>query len=118
MNNSKITLENLNLSIEKPVDRTPFLREKESEIVKIIEVIGRIAQSDDWNEFRKLVLYGVSESLERQLNAEARKKPISEPELYSLNGQLTWAKKFTNFDSLAEAYRKELSNIRQQLDNE
>ena len=120
MNNSKIALDNEDVFQEKDRDNTPmltFLRKKEGELVKIIEAIERVAHTSDWKVLRESVFDGLTDSLEKRLQAEANKSQIVESEVYRLQGQLVWARKFADFKKLADAYRSELSNVKQKLSN-
>lgn len=112
MNNA--LLADLNLEEDK-VDNAPILRKREVELASIIAVIESLAESNDWKSLKKLVLDGVVESLEKRLSNEANKAELNSPEIYRLQGQLTWAKKYADIIKLSQAYRIELVNIRKQL---
>lgn len=98
-----------------PQDNIPFLRHREGELVTIIEALRKVESSPEWSTLKTQVFDGVVESLERRLSSEATKKEVNAPELYRLQGQLAWAKRFANLASLADAFRLELSNIKGQL---
>lgn len=105
MNNS-ITLE------ETQEERLPVLRARESELVKIIEAVGRLSNTTEWSTLKSLVFDGVLESLQKKLASESYKMPLDEPTIYKLQGQITWAKKYSNLESFADEKRLELTNIR------
>lgn len=115
MNNSKIALDNQEVISDKTFDRKPMLHQKEGELVKIIEAIMRIANSEDWSILQEHIFEGLVEGLERRLSGEATKAELNQPEIYRLNGQLVWARKFSDFKKLADVYRVELSNVKKQL---
>lgn len=121
MNNSKIALGasiNGSLDIESiEIDENilPRLREKEVELVKIIETIKKISQTEEWSTLKKLIFDSLVESLDRRMTMETNKQPLDVPVIYSLQGQLVWARKYTDFDKLADVYRTELTNVRQQI---
>lgn len=116
MNNSKIAIDNVSLELEeKTADRKPMLRQREGELAKIIEAIGAVEQSHDWQTLKSYVFDGVVESLERRLNAEVKKKERDNAEIDRLNGQLQWANKFSNLTKLADIFKVELKNVRTQL---
>ena len=117
MNNSKIALDNQEVISDKSFDRKPMLHQKEGELVKIIEAIMRVATSEDWNILKEHIFDSLVDGLERRLNSEAAKAELNQPEIYRLNGQLAWARKFSDFKKLADVYRVELSNVKQQLNN-
>ncbi len=112
MNNSFIAQNNITL---EETDVTPRLRERESELVKIIKAIEGIEQSAEWQILKEKVFDGVVDSLLRQRDNEVEKKPLNGPMIHSLNGQLAWAKKYSNLSKLADIYKLELRKIKEQL---
>lgn len=113
MNNSKIAIDSG--FQEENLDRTPWLRQREGELVTIIEAIGRVNESGDWSILKKHIFDGLVETLERKLNLEAKKNDLNSPEIYRLQGQLAWARKYADLQKLNEFFRLELTNIRKQL---
>lgn len=112
MNNASITIE------EEEIDRTPWLREKEQELVKNIEAIHAVLKTDEWSTLKGRIFDGVLESLERRLVQEAEKKEVNNPELYRLQGQIAWAKTYADLGKLAERFKTELSGIKKHIENE
>lgn len=112
MNNSKIVLDDMSLSLDEPVDTTEHFREKESELVRIIEAIERIDKSDEWSTLKSLIFSQTVSSLEKRLRAESESDVIHDSNIYRLQGQLIWARKYADLHRLAESYRTELSNIK------
>lgn len=110
MNNSFITAER-----EEPIDKSEKLRARESELVKIIEAIKVTEGSPEWSTLKSYVFDGVLDSLERRMASEANKMPLDDKEIYKLQGQIAWAKKYSKLDTLANAFRLELINVRSQL---
>lgn len=110
MNNSQLPLPQ-----EAEVDRLPFLRQHEGQLVKIIETIGRIAASDDWRTLKDNVFDRLLESIERKMRLESEKKEIDTHELNRLQGQLSWAKKYSDFEKLSLAFRQELLTTRETI---
>lgn len=108
MNNSKIVIDNA-LSGETVVDRTPELRQREQELVAILDNIKKIRASEYWQAIESSVFKKDIEKLTRRLRTE--KDTI---EMYRLQGQVTWAEKYS-LENLEEQYRNELINTRKQL---
>lgn len=122
MNNTKIIESFSNPESEErevsPEQQVPWLRMREGELVKIIEAVREIESSAAWSTLKTHVLDGVLEVLERQLATESKAKEINSPQIYRLQGQIAWAKKYSKLDTLADAFRLELTNIRKQLHGE
>lgn len=115
MNNSFIAIENVSLNEDKKDINKPFLRAKETKLTAVIEAIVRLANNEDWLLLKEEVFDGVVESLKKQRDTEVEKKPLNGPVIHSLNGQLVWAKKYSDILTLAEIYKLELVNIRKVL---
>lgn len=107
MNNSQIA--NLNLEEEQPIDRKPFLRQREIELVKLIEAIENLKSSNYWNILEDFFTREVGK-LRNELDDERDTIKI-----YRLQGNLEWAKKYSDLSKLSERYREELINIRKQI---
>ena len=115
MNNSKITLDNLSLGDDPVIDITPTLRAKESNLMAIIESLKIIATNRDWMILQERIFNEVEKNLEKRLLSEAKKRPLDEGEIYSLNGQLIWARKYADLNKMVKDYWNELTNVRKQL---
>lgn len=89
------------------IDRTPWLKQQEVELLKIIEAIQNIKQSNFWKTLKEKVFDGVVISIQEKLQDEKDEK-----ELYRLQGQMAWASKFTDLDKLEKVYRDQLEAIR------
>lgn len=115
MNNSKITLDNLSLGDDPVIDITPTLRAKESNLMAIIESLKIIATNRDWMILQERIFNEVEKNLEKRLLSEAKKRPLDEGEIYSLNGQLIWARKYADLNKMVKDYWNELTNVRKQI---
>ncbi len=115
MNNSFIAIENVSLELESPVDNTVHFRQQESELVAIIEAINKVAESQEWKLLQDKVFNGVVESLKKEREVQVERQPLNGPLIHNLNGQIKWAKKYSDLSSLASIYKQQLINIRKQL---
>lgn len=86
--------------------------EREGQLAKVIDSISSITQSAEWSSLKTYVLDDVVSTLERRLLAESQRMPLNEPEIYKLQGQLLWAKRYADLQKLATEYLTELKNIR------
>ena len=103
MNNSQIIKEEVLTPTE----------EREAFLIRIIETIQSVADSREWKLLVKEIFADVTASLERRLVAETKKPKIDEAEIYRLQGQLGWARKYSNLMDLQQAFKVELLNIKQ-----
>lgn len=112
MNNSKVTLENLE---KKEDNRLSLLRELQGELSQLVEAINRVEQSEDWQKLKKLFLNKIIDRLERQLRDEASKPNIDLPKLYRLQGQIDWANKYSDLKKISSEKRLEIENLKKQI---
>lgn len=110
MNNSKIAIDNVHLDIEQPIDTSPYLRQRESELLEIIEAVDNISKSSYWKTLEQKVFAGLVESFERKIRTESDVHKVA-----WLQGALNIADKYVDFKKFADAYRLELKKVRQQL---
>ncbi len=101
------------LSLEEK-DNTPLLREKESNLIKIIEALQNVSSTEDWSTLKTLVFDSRIDSLKKQLESESQKLVLNDSVIYRLQGKLYEAKKY-DLDNLVETYRIELSNIKKRI---
>lgn len=111
MNNSKIAIDRVSLSLDNPVDRSKELGEAEARLIRIIEAVSKVISSDEWSTLKNLVFDRRVENLEKQLLTESEKLIINDSELYRLQGRLFEARKY-DLHKLNESFRLELVNIR------
>ena len=109
MNNSKIVSDNFEESKE---DNSQIFEVKQGKLSQIIEAINGVEASEDWRKLKKLLLDGIVSNLERQLLNEVSRKEINPSEIYRLQGQLTWAKRYADLKKLAESKKRELEGIK------
>jgi len=112
MNNSKIVVNSLE---EDNVNPHLDLEKKRGEIIQVIEAINGVTTSEDWRKLKRLLLDGVVITLEKQLVSETSKSDINLPEVYRLQGQLAWAKKYTDLKKLSEWFKYQVENINKQI---
>lgn len=108
MNNSKLIIENVSLAEEEVFNKEPLLRQKETELIKMIEALEHVNNSGYWKEIEKVFIKDFN-SLQKQLRNE--KNPT---EIYRLQGRINQAEKF-DLEPMLQASRQELQNIRKML---
>src|SRR3990167_9323991 len=89
---------------ESPVDPRPILRQRETAIARIIEAINEVASSESYQVLKRELFDGLVETIEREIRRENNQKNIDLPTLYRLQGQYAWAKKYSDFQTLRDAF--------------
>lgn len=113
MNNAKIAIDFAEEEFE--ADKAPIIRQRQEEVVSIIEALQRLAGNGDWKVLKVLVFDGLVATLEQRLKLEATKKLIDTDELHRLNGQLIWAKRYSDLYKLIDVYKLELTSLKDKL---
>lgn len=91
------------------------LAERQAELIKIIEAISGLLKNEDWLLFEGMVCKGLTERLERQLLSEAKNPTPNLENMYRLQGQLTWANRYSDLKGYAHTLVKELEGIKQKI---
>lgn len=115
MNNSGLVIEGTSLREEVGIDRTPHLKKRESEVVKILDAIQGVKETKDWSTLKEFVFDGLVATLNREIQAEAVKDNPDPLKLNRLAGQLKWAEKYADLTRLHDVFRLELTKIRKIL---
>ena len=115
MNNSKLAIDSVGIFEEPKVDTKPYLREREGQLLKIIEAIQGVNQSGHWGTLKTELFDTLVDRLENQLKDEGKKENPDSNKLNRLAGQLKWAEKYSDLTKLENVFRVELTSIRKQL---
>lgn len=92
-----------------------LLREREAKLVRMIEALAALSSSNEWSTLKDELFDGALESIESKIRSEADRPELNLPELYRLQGERKWAKRYADPKTLVGNYRRELANIRNQL---
>lgn len=98
-----------------PETRIENLRVRDSQLVRMIESLDALIKSQEWRTLKEDLFDDVLESIEKRIKQETEKPELSLPELYRLQGEKKWAKKFSQLSILRESLHKELVGIRKNL---
>lgn len=115
MNNSFLATEFASLSIEEPVDIIPELREREGELVRIIDALNKVSKTKEWAFLKEKLFDGMFLDLEDKIRREVRKDAPDLTKINRLVGQSIWSERYADLSKLSETYRLELTNIRLKL---
>lgn len=118
MNNSYLSVSNADLNLKQDSigeDVEKALREREGALVLVIESLQGVRSSKEWDVLREKVFGPLSDSLLREIGAEARSESPDPLKLNRISGQLKWAERYADLGKLEEEYRSALSYVRQKL---
>lgn len=91
------------------------LRDRQQVLIQIVTSVDEVLKTKAWQTLKELVFDERVESLERQLLTEAKTDEISNKNLYRLQGELIWARRYSDLKSYAEMCAKELLGIKEKL---
>ncbi len=91
------------------------LRERQIELIKILEALNSVLKSSAWQTLEEMVFQKLVERLDRQLLSEARNPKIETDKLYLLQGERNWANRFADLRVYGEQLKKELAGINLKL---
>jgi len=100
---------------ELAIDTTVVLKERRAELMKLLGAIDNLSKNPDWQTVKELVFDGMTEKIEKSLQAEAKKNELCTPEIYRLQGKLNWAQRYSDVYKLAEVYKLELNQLTKKL---
>jgi len=113
MNNAKFAIDFVDEQFEE--EKAPLIRQRLEEISRIIDSMQRIADNEDWKVLKILIFDELVATLEARQKSEASKKPIDTDELQRINGQLIWAKRYSDLYKLIDVYKLELTSLKDKL---
>lgn len=91
------------------------LREEQTRITNLILAIERLDKSAEWQTVKELLLDGLVEKLKRQVQTEALAPEVSQNNLYRLQGELKWARKYADLNEFASTLKTELEGIKKRI---
>lgn len=91
------------------------LREEQVRLTQLITTIETLSRSDEWQKIKELLLDGLVEKTKTKIQQEAMKSPIVPENLYRLQGELHWIKKYADLIGFASTLKIELDNIKKRL---
>ncbi len=106
MNNGFIAQQNIDF--EDQPKNLDSLRAEETNLMAIIDSCIRLANHPDWLVLKEKVFDGVVDSIRKRREIEIEKKPRNGPTIHNLNGQLEWAKKYSDLLTVASTYKQRL----------
>lgn len=91
------------------------LRERQGELVKVIQAFEGLEKNKDWQVVKELVFGKWKEAVERQIFNEALSKEISTPNQYRLQGEWASARQYADPIGFAKTLAVQLQGIKNKL---
>lgn len=100
------------LEFPQETANTDQLKEREAKLVRMIEALAALGTSREWSTLKSELFDGALETIENRIKSEAGKTELNDPELYRLQGERKWARRYADLAALADTFRAELAQIR------
>lgn len=97
------------------IDRRPYIRERITELTSNLGAIDGLLENDDWKLLEESVFKPTVEKLEKEMLAEAQKKDMDNVKIYRLQGNIAWAKIYSDLSKFRDKLKVELTALRNQL---
>lgn len=91
------------------------LREKQTKLTNLILAIEAVEGSKEWQVLKEGLLDGLVERLKKQIQTEGLADEVNTDNLYRLQGELKWAKKYADLSEFARTLKVELEKIKQRI---
>ena len=91
------------------------LRDRQQDLIKIVSALDEVLKTKAWQTLKELVWDDMVGRFNRQLLNEAKKPSIEVDKIYHLQGELAWARRYSDLKSYAEMCSKELLGIKENL---
>ena len=115
MNNSKLVIDSVSLTLDEVRIDKPLLRKREQELTDITTALRGVQASKEWSSLKIKLFDPLVETLNRDLVTEGKKEIPDTLKLSRLAGQLKWAEKYADLGKLEDVFRLELQNIKKLL---
>lgn len=96
-------------------ERKAKLRERQNELVRLLEALAKLDKSEEWHILKELVFDKSVTLIERQLLNESLAKEIDTNKLYKLQGEWAWAKQYGDVNRFADTLKIQLEEIKKIL---
>lgn len=96
-------------------DVNKLLRERQTELINIIEAFDKLEQSKEWQTIKDLIFNKSLSAIERQIQNEALAPEIDTNKLYKLQGEWVWSKQYADTNRFISTLRKQLEDIKLKL---
>jgi len=97
---------------QKVKEKRPEIEEEQIRLTRIIGAIDGLLQNRDWQTFQELHFDREEKRVNRLLLLEAR-KDINEKEIYRLQGEWKWARRYSDLVTFARFLKNQLDKIKQ-----
>jgi hypothetical protein len=96
--------------LEEPAAKEPNF-EEEARLVKIIESVAHLLSNEHWQTLQSEHFAKEEERVNRLLLSQTQ-SDLNEKEIYRLQGELRWARRYADFTKFAQLLKNQLDNLK------
>lgn len=85
---------------------------EEARLTRLIEAIARLLDNKDWRTTHELHFQGEEERINRLLFNEAKRDKLDEVAIYRLQGELKWAKRYSDIGQFGKILKNQLDKLK------
>ncbi len=100
---------------EIPEETKVLYREKQTELVTIIEAFASLEKSQEWATLKQYVFDKELQGIENRIKSESLLQTIDVSKLYRLQGRRDFARQFCDVNKYVEVLKKQLEEIKTKL---
>lgn len=91
------------------------LRKRQTDVIRLVEALESLEKSKEWETVRELVYDRSVASIERQMLQASLVPTISLEVLYRLQGEYSWAKRYSDIPRFIRTLTQELQSLKIKL---
>ena|SRR3990167_1851104 len=80
-------------------------------LTRLLEAIDGVLKTKDWQTFAEIHFSKEEERIERLLLSEAKKTEVNDKEIYRLQGEMKWARRYADLRKWAEFIKRQLTQL-------
>src|SRR3990167_2151637 len=82
-----------------------------AKLTKLLEAIDGVLKTEHWQTFVEMHFSKEEERIERLLLSEAKKTEVDNKEIYRLQGEMKWARRYADLRKWAEFIKRQLTQL-------
>lgn len=85
---------------------------EQARLTKLIEAIVNLLENKDWRTLQELHFSQEEERVSRLLLGEAHKSPLDDKEIYRLQGEMKWARRYADLVAFVKLLKNQLDKLK------
>ena len=91
------------------------LEKRRAEEARLLTALDSLEKSEEWGILRELVFEGALERIDRLILSESLKPSLDHAEIFRLQGERRWAKRYCDIGRFADFHKSLLEDLNEKL---